>query len=192
MSARILAFSGSSRRGSLNGRLLAAAVMAAEAAGGEVTLVNLGELALPLYDGDLEDAHGMPAAAARLKRLFIEHDALLIASPEYNSFFSPMLKNAIDWVSRPGGDTASPFAGKVAALVAASPGALGGIRGLPHVRLLLSNLGVTVLPGQLGVPKADQAFAADGRLADAQMQKSLEQVVGELVRVTSTLKSRRT
>lgn len=187
MTAKILAISGSARRDSVNGRLLAAAVAAARAAGAEVTVVDHHELALPLYDGDLEAEAGLPDNAKRLKALFASHQGLLIASPEYNGFFTPLLKNLIDWVSRPVAGVASPFAGKTAAIVAASPGGLGGLRGLPHIRLLLSNLGVTVLPGQLALGTAHEAFGHDGKLRDGGQQATLEGIAGELARVTAAL-----
>ena len=146
MPIKLLAISGSSRQGSVNKRLLDAAVNTARALGAEVSCLDLRTLALPLYDGDLEAANGLPEGCTALKKALVEHDALLIASPEYNGFFSPLLKNAIDWASRPQGSQPSPFTGKLAGLLAASPGALGGIRGLPTVRQLLSNLGVLVAP----------------------------------------------
>ena len=187
MTIKLLAFSGSSRQGSLNARLLAAAVHAAKAQGAEVTVLDLRALALPIYDGDLEESSGLPAGCLALKQAFYEHHALLVASPEYNGFFSPLLKNAIDWASRPQEGKASPFAGKVAALLAASPGGLGGIRCLPSVRQLLSNLGVLVTPGQMSLPNASDAFAANERLANVAQQQMLEKVVGDLLQTTQAL-----
>jgi chromate reductase, NAD(P)H dehydrogenase (quinone) len=190
MPVKLLALCGSARRESCNRRLLAAAVAAARAAGAEITELDLRADLLPLYDGDLEAQHGLPAAARELKQVFAAHDGFLIASPEYNGFFSPLLKNTLDWVSRPAADLpAPPYAGKTAALLAASPGALGGIRGLPHLRLLLSNLGVTVSPAQMALGRTDQAFAADGRLADPAQQATLEKTVADLIRLTKALKA---
>src|SRR3954467_13856744 len=114
---RILAFSGSARRESLNKKLLAAVVAATRAAGGEVTLVDLNDLPMPLYHGDLEDASGLPANAQKMVELIAQHQAVLIASPEYNSQMTPLLKNTIDWVTRA---DENPFRGKVAAVVSAS------------------------------------------------------------------------
>jgi chromate reductase len=188
MPVRLLAFCGSARRESCNRRLLAAAVSAARGAGVDVTELDLRADLLPLYDGDLEAQHGLPPAARELKQLFAAHDGFLIASPEYNGFFPPLLKNALDWVSRPAPDLPAPYAGKTAGLLAASPGALGGIRCLPHLRLLLSNLGVTVAPTQMALGRADQAFAADGRLADAAQQAMLEKTVADLIRLTAAIK----
>lgn len=189
MSVRLLAFCGSARKESVNRRLLAAAVRVARAAGASVTELDLRSDLLPIYDGDLEAQHGLPAAALELKAQFAAHEGFLIASPEYNGFFSPLLKNTLDWVSRPAPDLPSPYAGKAAGLLAASPGALGGIRCLPHVRLLLTNLGVTVSPAQLALGHADTAFTGDGRLVDSQQQKSLDKVVADLIRLTAAIKT---
>jgi NAD(P)H-dependent FMN reductase len=191
MTVRLLAFSGSSRRESINQRLLNVAVASARAAGAEVTELHLAQDLLPLYDGDLEDRGGLPAAARTLKEQFAQHDGFLIASPEYNGFFSPLLKNTIDWVSRPLTGAPAPFAGKTAALFAASAGGLGGIRGLPHLRLLLSNLGVTVTPAQLALGRAEEAYGADGRLADAGQQAMLDKCVAELLNLTRAMKQDR-
>ena len=166
---RILAFGGSLRRDSFNQKLAAIAAAGAREAGAEVTLIALRDFPLPVFDQDLEDAVGLPAAAKELKQLFREHHGLLIAAPEYNSSITAALKNAIDWVSRAESDDEPPlaaFAGKAAVLCAASPGALGGLRGLVTVRSILGNIGVTVLPDQVAVSKAHEAFKADGSLAD--------------------------
>lgn len=181
MSLRILAFAGSRRQGSHNVRLLDAAVDLARVAGAEVARLDLGALALPLYDADLEAEEGLPEGALRFKAALRAHDALIIASPEYNGFFTPLLKNAIDWASRPEPGLASPFAGKSAALLAASPGALGGVRGLPALRILLSNLGVLVQPGQMALGRADEAFADTGGLRDSRQQNALAVIVDDLL-----------
>jgi len=188
MTVRLLAFSGSSRRESINQRLLNVAITSAREAGAEVTELRLAQDMLPLYDGDLEAAGGLPAAARTLKDQFAQHDGFLIATPEYNGFFSPLLKNTIDWVSRPLSGAPAPFAGKTAALFAASPGGLGGIRVLPHVRLLLSNLGVTVTPAQMALGRGEEAFGTDGRLVDAGQQAMLEKCVTELLSLTHAMK----
>jgi NAD(P)H-dependent FMN reductase len=187
MPVHLLAFCGSARRESYNRRLLAAAVAAARGAGAEVTELDLRADLLPLYDGDLEAQHSLPPSARELKQLFAAHDGFLIASPEYNGFFPPLLKNALDWVSRPAPDLPAPYSGKTAGLLAASPGALGGIRCLPHLRLLLSNLGVTVSPAQMALGNADHAFAADGRLENAAQQAMLEKTVADLIRLTTAV-----
>ena len=176
MTPRILAFAGSLRRESFNKKLVPIAAKAARDAGAEVTLIDLKDLPLPLFDQDLEAEKGMPENGKKLKQLFIDHDGLLIASPEYNSSVTAVLKNAIDWVSRPapGEPSLVAFRSKVATLMSASPGALGGLRGLVHVRSILSNIGVIVLPEQIAVPKAHEAFNADGSLKDSKQQAGIE------------------
>ena len=182
---RILAFGGSLRRDSFNQKLAAVAAAGAREVGAEVTLIALRDFPLPVFDQDLEDADGMPAAAKALKQLFREHDGLLIAAPEYNSSLTAALKNALDWVSRAETDDEPPlaaFTGKTAALCAASPGALGGLRGLVHVRAILGNIGVTVLPDQVAVSKAHEAFAADGTLSDAKQAARVQKLGAQLAR----------
>ncbi len=181
--ARILAFAGSARRDSLNKRLLAVAVEKARAAGAEVTALDLAELPLPLYDADRETAQGIPDNAVRLQELMRSHHGFLLACPEYNGSLTPLFKNAVDWASRraPGEPPLVAYRGKVATLLAASPGTLGGLRGLVPARALLANLGVLVLPTQLAVPRADKAFDADGSLADRALDARLGTAVRELV-----------
>ena len=148
---KILAFAGSTRQESFNRKLIRIAAQGAENAGAAVTLVELADYPMPLFNQDLEASEGMPQTAHDLKQLFIEHDGLLIASPEYNSAFSPLMKNTLDWVSRVERDGEPLYAAyrdKVAAILSASPGGLGGIRGLVFLRMLLGNLGITVLPEQ--------------------------------------------
>jgi chromate reductase, NAD(P)H dehydrogenase (quinone) len=172
----ILAFAGSLRRDSFNKKLVSIAAHGAREAGAEVTLIDLKDFPLPLFDQDLEAEQGMPENGKRLKKLFIDHDGLLIASPEYNSSFPAVLKNALDWVSRPapGEPSLVAFRGKVATLMSASPGALGGLRGLVHVRSILGNIGVIVLPDQIAVAKAHEAFQPDGSLVDPKQQAGIE------------------
>jgi chromate reductase, NAD(P)H dehydrogenase (quinone) len=176
MMPRILAFASSTRRESFNKKLVAIAAQGAREAGAEVTLIDLKDFPLPLFDQDLEAEQGMPENGKKLKKLFIDHDGLLIASPEYNSSFPAVLKNAIDWVSRPapGEPSLVAFRGKVATLMSASPGALGGLRGLVHVRSILGNLGVIVLPDQIALAKAHEAIQPDGSLVDPKRQAGIE------------------
>ncbi len=126
----------------------------AQSAGAEVTVVDLRDFPMPLFDEDLERDKGMPEAGGRLKKLLIEHDGFLISAPEYNSSITGVLKNSIDWASRsaPGERALAAFQGKFAALMSASPGALGGLRGLVHLRSILGNIGVFLLPDQIAVP----------------------------------------
>jgi chromate reductase, NAD(P)H dehydrogenase (quinone) len=189
VAARILAFAGSTRTASWNKKLVRIAAEGARQAGAEVTLVDLRDLPLPLYDGDLEEAQGIPANGMKLRELFKAHHGLLISSPEYNSSISGVLKNAIDWVSRPveGEADLVAFKGKVCALMSASPGALGGLRGLVTVRSILSNIGVIVLPDQVAVSKAHEAFDEQGALKDAKMQKRIQALGADVTRVAGKL-----
>ncbi len=190
MAAKILAFAGSTRANSFNKKLVQAAAAFAEEAGAKVTLVNLRDYPLPLYDGDLEDSEGSPEHATALYELFKSHDALLIASPEYNSSISGVLKNAIDWISRPrdGEPPLAAFSGKVAGLLSASPGQLGGLRGLVHLRSLLGNIGMVVIPEQVAVGAAHEAFAEDGSLVDQKLAGRVATAMKSLVRTSSRLK----
>ncbi len=181
---KILAFAGSTRTASYNKRLVSFAAEAARAAGAEVTLIDLRDYPLPLFDGDLEEQQGLPENAKKLKTIFREHDALLISSPEYNSSITAVLKNTIDWISRPETDDEPAlvaYRGKTAALVSASPGGLGGLRGLVHVRAILGNLGVVVLPEQVAVSKAYEAFDEKGGLKDERTAKQVTQLAQGLV-----------
>jgi chromate reductase len=179
---RLLAISGSARKGSLNRQLVEVAAAKARASGAEVTVVDLGELALPVFDADLLAAQGFPAGALRLRALFAQHDGLLLASPEYNALPTPLFINAFDWLSvvpaaddLPSGKDVT--AGKPVGLMAASPGALGGIRALPIVRTFLStNFAMVVVPEQLALP------AADHQLGEAGLNKpDQDQMLGKLV-----------
>jgi chromate reductase len=174
---KILAFAGSTRTESWNKKLIKIAVEGARAAGAEVTLIDLRDFPMPLYDGDLEAA-GIPDNARKLKLLFLDHSGLLISSPEYNSSISGVLKNSIDWVSRsePGEAPLACYADKVAALLSASPGALGGLRGLVTLRSILGNIKVLVLPDQVSVMKAHEAFNPDGTLKDAKQAASVQKL----------------
>lgn len=181
---KILAFAGSTRTDSFNKKLIRVAADAARAAGADVTLIDLRDFPMPLFDGDLEDKEGLPENARKLKELFRAHDSLLISSPEYNSSITGVLKNTIDWVSRTETDDEPAlvaYRGKTAALLAASPGALGGLRGLVHLRAILGNIGVIVLPDQVAVPKAYEAFDDNGSLKDERTAKQVKGVAEALV-----------
>ncbi|MBL8858061.1 MAG: NAD(P)H-dependent oxidoreductase [Planctomycetes bacterium] len=193
MTTKILAFAGSLRRDSFNKKLVQIAASGARAAGAEVTYVDLREFAMPLYDGDLEAADGVPENAKRFKALMKSHQAFLIASPEYNSSISGVLKNTLDWASRaePGEAPLACFKGKVAGIMSASPGALGGLRGLVTVRSILGNLHVIVLPEQIAVSKAHEALADETRLHDAKQQAAIEALAARVVQVTAALQAAR-
>lgn len=188
---KILAFSGSARRDSYNQKLVEIAADGARREGAQLTIVNLGDFDMPIFNEDWESTHGMPESAKLFKRLLIEHDGFLIASPEYNSAFSPLLKNAIDWASRreEGESPLLAYRGKYASIMSASPGGLGGLRGLVFLRLLLSNIGVIVLPGQQAVANAAKAFNEDGTLCDPVMQQSVANLGAELAKILSIFKT---
>ena len=183
--AKILAFAGSVRKGSWNHRLVQEAARVAESAGADVTVIHLSDFPLPLFDQDLEAENGMPQEAVRLKEIFANHNGLLLSCPEYNSSITPLLKNVIDWVSRPATQDESPlssYAGKTAGLMAASPGGFGGLRGLRHVREILGNIGVLVTPKQFALGSAHSAFDEEGKLVDAKQASMLKACVEQLVK----------
>lgn len=189
---KILAFAGSLRKDSFNKKLVAIAAAGAREAGAEVTVVDLKDFPLPLFDQDFEATQGMPDAGRKLKDLFLKHDGLLIASPEYNSSITAVTKNTIDWVSRatePGEPGVQAFAGKTAAIIAASPGALGGLRGLVHLRSILGNIQVLVLPDQIAIVKAHEAFADDGSLKEAKQQATVRAIGAKLAQTIAKLKA---
>ncbi|MDP8267272.1 MAG: NAD(P)H-dependent oxidoreductase [Candidatus Tenebribacter davisii] len=181
---KILAFADSSRIGSYNTKLLHIAAKGAQEAGAEVTTLNLADNPLPIFNADLELESGMSENAHKLKQLFIEYDAFIIASPEYNSAITPLLKNVLDWVSRPESideQSMVAFKGKTAIILSASPGYLGGLCGLVFLRMLLANLGVTVLPDQLTISHAAKAFNDDGSLNKEKKQNAAQMLGRKLV-----------
>ena len=185
---RLLVIAGSARIGSLNRQLADLAARRAQALGAETTVVDLRSLELPVYDEDWAQAHGKPAGARRLRDLFAEHDGLILASPEYNALPTPLLINSFDWLSvipaedgKPSGAAAT--GGKPVGLLAASPGALGGIRALPIVRNYLStNFAMVVVPEQLAEALADQQLTTPERLAKPDLDAVLDRVVASVVR----------
>jgi chromate reductase, NAD(P)H dehydrogenase (quinone) len=186
---RIVAFAGSLRSGSFNKKLIRIAAAGARAAGAQVTEIDLRDIPMPLYDGDIQRDHGLPPNAKVFKRALMEHHGFLISSPEYNSAISGVLKNAIDWASR--SEANEPplvaFKGKIAGLVSASPGHLGGVRGLAVLRSILSNIGVIVIPTQMAISRANDAFEPDGVLKDERHQSAVESVGAELVAISAKL-----
>ena len=166
---RILAFAGSARTESFNKKVVSVAAAGAEKAGGTVTYIDLRDYPMPLYDGDLETESGLPENALKMKQLIHEHHGLLISTPEYNSAIPPLLKNVIDWCSRPAESNPelsglAPFAEKTGALLGASPGPGGGIRALPGVRQLLQNIGITMVPRVLAVGSVGALFVSGPRV----------------------------
>lgn len=190
---KLIAFAGSLRKDSFNKKLARAAGAFAREAGAEVIDIDLADYPLPVFDEDVEK-QGTPQAVLDLKKQFIAADGFIIASPEYNSSVTAAMKNTIDWLSRPGPpESGEPmlaaFAGKTATIMATSPGALGGLRGLVHLRAILGNIQVTVLPGQHAMGKAYEAFGPDGQLVDAGAAKRVQALVEQMVDVTAKLKS---
>lgn len=183
MKPKILAFAGSLRKDSYNKKLVRIAAQAAEAEGAEVEVIDLADYPLPIFDEDLEAREGMPANGAKLKERMKAAHGFLISSPEYNSSITAALKNAIDWASRlgPNESPLAAFAGKAAVLMAASPGQLGGLRGLVHLRSILGNIGVTVLPDQIAVSRAFEAFTDAGQLKDEKQHAGIENLGRKLV-----------
>jgi chromate reductase, NAD(P)H dehydrogenase (quinone) len=184
MSPRILVFAGSIRAGSYNARLAALAAKLLSVAGADVTHISLQDFPLPLYDGDLEARSAPPEHAVKLKRLMMRHAGVFIASAEYNASLTPLLKNTIDWISRvrEGAELElAPFRQRVFALGAASPGTLGGYRALMALRQVLElGCGATVLPEQVAVRDAANAFDDEDNLRDARTAATLKAVLGRL------------
>jgi chromate reductase, NAD(P)H dehydrogenase (quinone) len=180
---KVLAFAGSLRQGSLNKKLVKQAAKGAEAAGAQVTYIDLRDFNIPVYDGDLEEKVVQPEGGFRLKKLFDEHDGFLLSTPEYNSSIPGALKNVIDWLSRQveGERVYQQFEGKVCVLMSASPGAFGAVRSATTTRAILSHIQTIVIPPSVNLPHADQAFSEDGTLKDPKMQARVEKLGRQLV-----------
>jgi NAD(P)H-dependent FMN reductase len=182
--ARILAFAGSSRKESWNRKVLEIAVAGAREARAEVTVVDLADYPMPIYNADWHQENGVPPAMRELRALMMASNGLLIASPEYNTSITPLLKNTIDWLSQDvnGEGGAAPFTDKVGGLMGASNGAFGTIRALPHVSHMLANLGVLMLP-VVAVPTVSQAFdLAGATMTNDRVKKRLTDLGARLAR----------
>jgi chromate reductase len=190
MTARILGLAGSARKASVNRAVARAALDGASSAGADVTWLELADYPLPLYNGDIEAEDGFPENVVKLREIFDAHDGLIIGAPEYNSSITPLLKNTIDWISRPDGDRPAlkAFAGKVAGLVSASGGPLGGLRGLVTVRSILGNIGVIVLPQQLAVGGAPGKIT-DGIVTEEAARNGLETIGRKVAETAIALKA---
>jgi NAD(P)H-dependent FMN reductase len=193
MGLRVLVMSGSSRRGAYSGRLARVAAGVLGTHGAAVDTLDLRALDLPLYDGDIEAAHGVPDGARHLRDALLAHDALLLVTPEYNGFPTPLFLNAFDWFSRlpPEGDAPSGLAttaGRPVALLSSSPGPLGGLRAMNFTRQFLSmNIGMLVVPQQFALTRAGDAFDEQGALKDPKALHSVEGVLQALLRVAGAL-----
>lgn len=187
----ILALAGSIRKDSYNQMLLDYAVAYAQEKGAQITVVDLKNLPIPVFNQDDEDASGLPENVRTLKKLFSKADGIIIASPEYNGAVTPLLKNVLDWVSRkeaPDEKILASYKGKTAALLSASPGSLGGIRGLSMLRTLLSNLGVIVLPNQVAVSDCSAVLSHEG-ISNENTARSVRRVVRSLIKYTESSSS---
>src|SRR2546423_4699612 len=183
---KILVIPGSLRTGSLNARLAAAAAYQFAQAGAEVTRISLGDFPLPIYDGDLQSKSGVPKHAINLKRMIGAHHGVLIVTPEYNSSVPPLVKNAIDWVTRvqDAHETRGQvFREKPFAIAAASEGRLGGTRALAALRLILSACHATVIPNQLALSFAEEAYDDMDRLKHSADSEGLKALVRQLIGV---------
>lgn len=191
MKPKILAFAGSTRTGSFNKKLVKISAQGAIESGADVTIIDLRDYLMPLFDADLEENEGIPSNACKLKELLSSHHGFLIASPEYNSSISGVLKNMIDWTSRQGEDE-KPLIGykdKVAGLMSASPGKLGGLRGLVHVRSILENMGVLVMPNQTTISQAHEAFDSNDMLKDQKQEQKVKRIGSDLTQILLKLNS---
>ena len=183
---KIIAFAGSNRKNSINVNALKFAVAGAQAAGAEVTLLNLADFPLPIYDGDWHAEHGIPAPLLALHPQLVAADGLLIASPEYNASITPLLKNTIDWLSQSINGSAgnAAFLDKPTGLIGASAGAFGGVRALPHVATIFSNLGAIVLP-IMAVPHADKIGAYGGEVLNQRAVDGLKTLGARVAKFAS-------
>ena len=182
-SPSVLIFAGSSRVDSYNKKLAKQAAVIAEKMGADVTIIDLKDYPIPFYNGDLEKEEGVPEAAKRLRDLMCANDAIIIASPEYNGSFSALLKNALDWASRGenGGVLPKAFHGKKFGLMSASPGKMGGSRGLVHLRAVIEDIGGEVVQKQVSLPTAYQEFNDAGELINSAFRKALEEEVAQVL-----------
>lgn len=189
---KILAFAGSLRKESYNKKMIKIAIRGAEEAGAKVTYIDLKDYPLPIYDQEIEDSQGLPENALKLKKMMSEHDGFLLACPEYNSSISAVLKNVIDWTSRksdPKEVFLSCFIDKVVTLMSASPGPLGGIRGLVHVRSIFSNISSIVLPKQKCIAGISEGFDEQGNLKNSIDQKDVLNLGADLAKFIAKYKS---
>ena len=189
---KLLFMAGSAREASLNKRLARLGVYVAQANGIAATFADLGDYPMPIYDGDIEAKSGVPENAKKLKALLLVHDGVFIAAPEYNASLAPLLKNALDWVSRNKDEGEPPlhvFKTRVFAVGSASPGAYGGMRGLIALRQTMElGLSALVLPDQIVVAKAADAFDDHGHLKDKALMEMYKGLIQKLARAAHVIK----
>jgi NAD(P)H-dependent FMN reductase len=188
--AKILAFSGSTRKDSLNRKLLSAAAKSIKDAGGVVTIFEFRDFPMPFYDEDLQKKEGFSQNVKKFRSLVKSHNGFLIATPEYNHGISAVLKNAIDWASRREGKEppGSLFRDKPGLIISAAPGGYGGVRALMHLREVLGALGIIVLPGQLALSRANKAFEENGSLSEPLIEAEIAGLTQSLVKLSRTLR----
>jgi chromate reductase len=188
---RILIIPGSLRTGSHNARLAALAAKELALLEAEVTRISLEDYMLPLFDADLISAQGLPAAAVKLKHMLLAHQGVFITSPEYSASVTPLIKNTIDWISRvrdPGEPAYAAFKGRVFAIGAAANGGLGGLRSLMALRQILElGCGALVIPEQVAVPRAEQAFDDMDNLKDEALATALKTAMRRLVELAGVM-----
>jgi chromate reductase, NAD(P)H dehydrogenase (quinone) len=187
---KILVIPGSLRTGSLNAKLAAVAAHRLVQAGADVTRLSLADFPLPIYDGDLQTKSGVPKHAIDLKRMIGAHHGVLIVTPEYNASVPPLVKNTIDWVSRVQDTHESRgqvFRGRAFAIASASHGRLGGARSLAALRLILSACQALVIPNQLALAFADEAYDDRERLKQTPDIEALDALVRQLIDVSQRL-----
>ena len=184
MTPKILVFAGSTRSGAYSGKTADIAQKELAMQGAEVTRISLADYPLPFMDEDLEKEKGIPENAVKLARLFVAHDAILIATPEYNGSLPPLLKNVIDWISRvreDGGRPMRPLPGKVVAICSSSAGHFAGIRSASHLRQILSHIQMDVISPQVSVPNGGEAFNEDGTFTAQRLHKSMSGLCTALI-----------
>lgn len=184
MTPRILVFAGSIRTGAYSAKTADVAQKELAQQGAEVTRISLADYPLPIMNQDLEAEEGVPENAVKLARLIIAHDGVLIATPEYNGSLPPLLKNALDWVSRIRKIDDKPariFTGKVMAICGSSNGHWGGIRAASHLRQVLAHMQAEVIAAQVLVPNADKAFDENGEFAEERSRKSMSGLCKALI-----------
>ena len=193
MNPKILVFAGSIRTGAYSGKTADAATKELALQGAEITRISLADYPLPIMDQDLEAEEGVPDNAVKLARLFIDHDGILIATPEYNGSMPPLLKNTIDWISRVRRDRGipvRPLAGRVVALCSSSDGHFAGIRSASHLRAVLSHIQMEVIAPQVSVPHAGEAFDDDGNFHEERLRNGMERLCRTLIERAAMLSPR--
>ena len=191
--AKILIFAGSIRSGAYSGKTADAAMKEMALQGADITRISLADYPLPIMNQDFEAQNGVPENAIKLARQISAHDGVLIATPEYNGSIPPLLKNAIDWVSRvknDGGRPLRPYPGKVVALCSSSDGHFAGIRSINHLRAVLSHIGMEVISAQVSVPEGAHAFDESGNFREERLRKGMTRLCGSLIAHAAVMSTR--